>query len=467
MWPSTTTSPVLPMSVSSAVFSRIRRISTLVRRSTKRSVRRSCSASDSLSSTARVRSCQCSGSASQSGRLAAKVQVRICAMRFDSVSMSPSSWSACSTCLANQSIGILPVAHQEAEERHRQLGVGRGRDLAVVGDLADLPQPRDRLRRGRHGAHVVVARGVVEHQDVLGDRRAGEPVFLRHLRQRRLQRADRDEIERGVAPLQLLERLERMALQRLHDVGLERRAAAGGAEGAVAGGAAGAAGDLRELGRIELAELIAVELAVGGKGDVIDVEIEAHADGVGRDHVFDVAGLVERDLGVARARRQRAQHHRGAAALAADQFGDRVDLLGRERDHGGAARQPRELLLAGEGELREPRTRQHMGARQQPLDHRPHGGGAEHQRLLAAAAVEHAVGEDVAALEIGAELHLVDGDEGDVEIARHRLDGRDPEARVRRLDLLLAGDRARRSRRRPARRTCCRPRAPAAAAAAR
>ena len=29
---------------------------------------------------------------------------------------------------------------------------------------------------------------------------------------------------------------------------------------------------------------------------------------------------------------------------------------------------------------------------------------------------------------------------GDVEIARHRLDGRDPEARVRRLDLLLAGD---------------------------
>ena len=81
-----------------------------------------------------------------------------------------------------------------------------------------------------------------------------------------------------------------------------------------------------------------------------------------------------------------------------------------------------------------------LRAGQQLLDHRPHGGGAEHQRLLAAAAVEHAVGEDVAALEIGAELHLVDRDEGHVEIARHRLDGGDPEARVRRLDLLLAGD---------------------------
>ena len=81
-----------------------------------------------------------------------------------------------------------------------------------------------------------------------------------------------------------------------------------------------------------------------------------------------------------------------------------------------------------------------MRARQQPLDHRPHGLGAEHQRLLAAAAIEHAVGEDVAAFEIGAELHLVDGEEGDVEIARHRLDGRHPVARIRRLDLLLAGD---------------------------
>jgi hypothetical protein len=81
-----------------------------------------------------------------------------------------------------------------------------------------------------------------------------------------------------------------------------------------------------------------------------------------------------------------------------------------------------------------------MRAGQELLDHRPHGGGAEHQRLLAAAPVEHAVGEDMAALEIGAELHLVDGDEGDVDVARHRLDGRDPEARIGRLDLLLTGD---------------------------
>ena len=95
-------------------------------------------------------------------------------------------------------------------------------------------------------------------------------------------------------------------------------------------------GDLRELGRVELAELVAVELAVGGERDVIDVEIEPHADRVGRDQIVDVAGLIERDLRVARARRQRAEHDRGAAALAADQFGDRVDFLGREGDDGAS-----------------------------------------------------------------------------------------------------------------------------------
>ena len=107
-WPSTTTSPDFVISVSSIVFSRSRRINTLVRRSTKRSARRSCSASDKRSSTPRVMPCQCSGSASQSGRFAAKVQVLMWAIRFASVSISPSVRSACATCPANQSGGIVP-----------------------------------------------------------------------------------------------------------------------------------------------------------------------------------------------------------------------------------------------------------------------------------------------------------------------------------------------------------------------
>ena len=98
------------------------------------------------------------------------------------------------------------------------------------------------------------------------------------------------------------------------------------------------------------------------------------------------------------------------------------------------------LAVAGEGQLRQPRPRDDIGAWQQPLDHRPDRGGAENQRFLAAAPVQDAVGEDVSALEIGGELDFVDRHESRIEIARHRLDGRDPEARIGGLDLLFAGD---------------------------
>ena len=121
------------------------------------------------------------------------------------------------------------------------------------------------------------------------------------------QGADREEIERGVAPLQELDRLERMAFERLHELGLERRAAPVVPK-VPSGGAPARPAIWASFGRIEPAELIAVEFPVGREGDVVDVEIEPHADGVGGDEIVDVAGLVERDLGVAGARRERAEH---------------------------------------------------------------------------------------------------------------------------------------------------------------
>src|SRR5262249_19111765 len=46
----------------------------------------------------------------------------------------------------------------------------------------------------------------------------------------------------------------------------------------------------------------------------------------------------------------------------------------------------------------------------------------------------------MAAIKIGSELDLVYGHESHIEIARHRLDRRHPEAGISRLDLFLAGD---------------------------
>jgi hypothetical protein len=81
-----------------------------------------------------------------------------------------------------------------------------------------------------------------------------------------------------------------------------------------------------------------------------------------------------------------------------------------------------------------------MRSGKKALDHWPHGLRPKHQRLFAAAPIEHPVGEDVTSIEIGAELHLVDCEKRHVEVARHGFDSADPKAGVRRLDLLLAGD---------------------------
>lgn len=100
----------------------------------------------------------------------------------------------------------------------------------------------------------------------------------------------------------------------------------------------------------------------------------------------------------------------------------------------------RELAAAGEAQLRQARAGGHVDARDQRLDQRLHRGRADQQRLLAAALVQQAVGEGVAAVAVGAELDLVDADEVHGVVPRHRLGGADPVARPVRLDLLLAGD---------------------------
>ena len=69
-----------------------------------------------------------------------------------------------------------------------------------------------------------------------------------------------------------------------------------------------------------------------------------------------------------------------------------------------------------------------------------HGRSTDQQSLLAPAPVQQPVSEDMAAVEIGAKLNFIHRHESKVEVARHRLDGRDPVARRFRLDFFLAGN---------------------------
>ena len=67
---------------------------------------------------------------------------------------------------------------------------------------------------------------------------------------------------------------------------------------------------------------------------MIDIEVETHADGVGRDQKIHISILVEIDLGVACPWRECPKDDGSAAALSADQFGNRVDVIGGEGDDG-------------------------------------------------------------------------------------------------------------------------------------
>ncbi len=212
------------------------------------------------------------------------------------------------------------------------------------------------------------------------------------------------------------------------------------AESAVALVAPGAAGDLRHFGDRQPAGAAPVELAQGREGDMRHVHVEAHADRIGRDQIIDLAGLEHRDLGVARARRQRAHHHRRATAQPPQHLGDGIDFLGRESDDHRAFGQARQFARAGIAQRRKARAADDLGLGQQRLHHRPQAFGAEQHGFFPPARTQEAVGEDMAAFGIGAQLRLVERDEGELAVERHRFRRTQKPARAGRADPLLAGD---------------------------
>ena len=66
----------------------------------------------------------------------------------------------------------------------------------------------------------------------------------------------------------------------------------------------------------------AVEFRQAGKRDVADVEVETHADGVGRHQMLHIAVLIYLDLRIPRAGGKRAHHHRRPAFLSAQKLGN-------------------------------------------------------------------------------------------------------------------------------------------------
>lgn len=102
--------------------------------------------------------------------------------------------------------------------------------------------------------------------------------------------------------MQFFNRREAVTFNGFDQIGIERAAVGGLAERPVIAEATGAAGDLGHLGGGQAATSAAIKLAALGEGDMVDIHVQPHADGVGCDQKIDLAGLVELDLGVAGAR---------------------------------------------------------------------------------------------------------------------------------------------------------------------
>ena len=233
--------------------------------------------------------------------------------------------------------------------------------------------------------------------------------------------------------------VETMRHKRVDEIVVEGLDTAGDTEGTIAHVPAGASGDLAEFGCRQPAMLVAVEFSVRGERDVIDLEIQTHPDGVGCDQEIDVARLVDLDLRVAGARAERSQNDCSAAALPADQFGDGVNVVGREGDDGAARRQPRDLSGAGICQHRHARPGHDVHPRDELLDDAAHGRRTEEKRLILSPQVQNPVGENVPPLQISSQLDLVDSDKRGIHLGRHGFHGADPEPGALRRNLFLTG----------------------------
>ncbi len=152
-----------------------------------------------------------------------------------------------------------------------------------------------------------IVTGEFQRFEVVRGPGALQPGMLGHAAQAFLQAVDAAEIEVVVAPLQNLDGLEVVIFELVDEFLVEGLDVARDAERAVVEMAAGAARDLGKLRGREAAVAAPVEFAGAGEGDVVDIEIEAHADGIGGDEEIDIARLIERNLRIAGARAQARQ----------------------------------------------------------------------------------------------------------------------------------------------------------------
>ena len=235
----------------------------------------------------------------------------------------------------------LVASTQRLVKRTHELSMVRRRNLAIIRDLAHVPQQFDRSAIIGEVRQLGIARNRLERRHIVGHPRARQARHTRNFAQRFPQRKQRREVHNPVAPLQRADRLEVVIFQPFDEIRIHRLRAASNAKRPVVHVPPRAARDLSNLARREVAMVLPIELAQRRQRHMIEIEVQPHPDRVRRHDVIDIARLIELDLRIARARRQRPDHDRSAALLTPDQLGNRINFRRRKRDDGRPLGQPR------------------------------------------------------------------------------------------------------------------------------
>jgi hypothetical protein len=344
-------------------------------------------------------------------------------MRSRSAAISPSSG------VERPNLPIDPVprksafaGREEPEEAREQTGVGLRHHVAEVGDLAHLPEQAHVLGASCEGGDVGIAGQNLERLLIVRVSHSQEPGLGRPVLEALEEGGNRTEGEARIAPVDGSQWFEVVLLDRLHQSRREVAQVGGGAECPVANVAARSARDLADFRGMELPRTDAVVFGERGERHVVEVEVQAHADGVGGDEMIHFARLIQAHLGVAGSGGEGAENERRASRLRAQALCYRVQLREGEHDQGAPPRRALEFVGSDMSKRREPWARQDLRRGHESAQQGPYGVRAEEHRFALAARVDQPLGEDVPAFAVGRKLHFVHGEEvdGDVHVASLR-----------------------------------------------
>ena len=126
--------------------------------------------------------------------------------------------------------------------------------------------------------------------------------IIRQATQRFLQALNRSEIRQSRSPIHFGQRFKFVFFDLFDNIRVDARQITGDAKGAVIHVTPGTPGDLGGFRRTQAPVELTVKLRQGRKGHMLQIQVEAHANGIGRDQMFNIAILKHFHLGIARAR---------------------------------------------------------------------------------------------------------------------------------------------------------------------